>query len=200
MFRTTLIALFGVCALSACGSDPETEAAAAAAVQPVASGPAPAPAGPPAKPTDDAAAKMARAVGNGKPGAAVDLRYDFLAKPSVGAPTELEIAFIPNAGVDSLDATISGMEGVTVAGTLTPTFASVEAGKPYKHTVSLLPDRTGVFYISVAVNTQISGSTLGRTFSIPFVVGNPPAQQKAQPQRDASGQAVEPMKAEESTG
>lgn len=196
------IAIVSICFLGliACGSDPEPEPVADGAA-PQAAAPAPAPSPTPsAKPADDSAAKMARAVGNGKPGAAVDIRYDFLAKPAVGAPTEIEIAFIPNAGVDALEATISGMDGVTLAGTLTPSFASVEAGKPYKHTISLLPDRSGVFYITVAVNTQISGSTLGRTFSIPFVVGNPPAQQKAQPQKDASGQAIEPMKAEESTG
>ena len=62
----------------------------------------------------------------------------------------------------------------------------------------MLPDRAGVFYITVSVHTQIGGSALGRTFSIPFAVGNPPAQQKTQPQKDASGQAIEPMKAEES--
>lgn len=200
MNRLITLVSVSVFALAACSSDPEPEAVAdAGAPQAAAPAPAPSPT-PPAKPADDSAAKMARAVGNGKPGAAVDIRYEFLAKPAVGAPTELEIALIPNVGVDAMDATISGMDGVTLAGTLAPSFASVEAGKPYKHTVSLLPDRTGVFYITVAVNTQISGSTLGRTFSIPFAVGNPPVQQKAQPQKDASGQAIEPMKAEESTG
>ena len=143
---------------------------------------------------------MARAVGNAKTGAAVDIKYEFLAKPAVGTPTEVEVAFIPNVGVDALDATISGMEGVTLAGELTANFAKVESGKPYTHTFSLLPDRMGVFYITVAVNTQIGGSTLGRTFSIPFVVGNPPAQKKAAPAKDASGEAIEPMKAQESTG
>lgn len=199
MYRLISIVLISMLGLAACGSDPDPEVAAAAATQAAAPAPAPAAAAPTAAP-DDSTTKMARAVGNGKPGAAVDIRYDFLAKPAVGAPTELEIVFVPSIGVDALDATISGMEGVTLAGTLTPSFASVEAGKPYTHTVSLLPDRTGVFYITVAVNTQISGSTLGRTFSIPFAVGNPPPQQKAQPQKDASGQAIEPMKAEESTG
>ena len=190
-----LITFFSISAfalLSACGSEPEPDVAATTATPT----PAPAAADKPADPT----LRMARAVGNGKPGAAVDIKYEFVSKPSVGAPTELQVAFIPNAGVDSLDATISGMEGVTLAGTLTASFADVEPGKPYIHTISLLPDRNGVFYITVAVNTQIGGSSLGRTFSIPFVVGNPPAQKKAEPARDASGEAIEPMKAEESTG
>ena len=60
-------------ALTACGSEPDPDAAAATAAQAKA---APA----------DRMARMARAVGNGKPGAAVVIRYDFSAKPAVSAP------------------------------------------------------------------------------------------------------------------
>ncbi|MGH8179148.1 MAG: hypothetical protein ACREV5_23040 [Steroidobacter sp.] len=187
----SVVYIAGLVLLSACGSEPEPEAAAVAAT--------PAPSTLAKADQDNSTARMARAVGNGKPGAAVDIKYEFLGRPAVGTPTEVQLALIPNAGVDALDATISGMQGVTLAGPLTASFADVDPGKPYTHTFSLLPDRTGVFYITVSVNTQIGGSTLGRTFSIPFVVGNPPAQQKAEPARDASGEAIEPMKAEETT-
>lgn len=111
---------------------------------------------------------------------------------------ELEVALIPSAGVDSMEATFSGMEGITLAGNLTASFGSVKASEPYKHTLSVLPDRNGVFYVTVSVNTQIGGATLGKTFSIPFVVGSAPVQQKAKaPEKDATGQAIQPMKAEE---
>jgi hypothetical protein len=53
-----------------------------------------------------------------------------------------------------------------------------------------------VYYVTVAVTTTLSGASIGRTFSIPFVVGAVPVQEKAAPPKDASGQAVEPMKAE----
>ena len=142
---------------------------------------------------------MARAVGSGKPGAAVDIRYDFDSKPAVGTPTELNIAFIPHAGVDSMDAVINGMEGVTLAGAQTVSFAEVDAEKPYLHTLSVLPDRSGVYYLSVVVTTQIGNQNLSRTFSIPFVVGNVPAQQKPAPATDAAGEAVQPAKAKETT-
>jgi hypothetical protein len=192
----TLASIAALALLSACGSEPEPDAAANAASATAA--PAPAPAKP--APSEDPTAKMARAVGTGKTGAAVDIKYEFLAKPAVGTPTEVEVAFIPNVGVDALDATISGMEGITLAGELTANFADVESGKPYTHRFSLLPDRMGVFYITVAVNTQIGGSALGKTFSIPLVVGNPPAQRKPAPAKDASGEVIEPMKAQESGG
>ena len=173
-------------ALAACGSEPEPGAAAATAQPGQAS-------------VADPMARMARAVGNGKPGAAVQIRYDFASRPAVGTPTELQIAFVPNAGVDALDVVVSGMDGVTLAGTLSASFTDVEPSKPYMHTVSVLPDRGGVFYLTVVATTQIGNQNLSRTFSIPFVVGNVPAQQKAAPQTDAAGEPIQPAKAQETT-
>lgn len=178
--------------LAACGSDPEPQAAAP---QPP---PQPTVAAAPAPPADDTVT-FAKAVGDGKPGAAVSIRYEFAGKPSIGTPTDLDVAFIPSVGVDSLEATLAGMDGITLAGNLQVSFSAVEAGKPYRHKVSVLPDRTGVFYITVSVNTQIAGSSVGRTFSIPFVVGQPVAQQKPAPVKDEKGEAIQPMKAEESS-
>ena len=172
-------------ALAACGSkqDPQTaqgqSAKAAAPADPI--------------------AQMARAVGNGKPGAAVEIRYEFSGKPTIGSPSELQIAFIPHAGVDSMEIVINGMDGVTLSGAQIANFADVEPQKPYVHTVSVLPDRNGVFYLSVVVTTQIGNQNLSRVFSVPFVVGNVPAQEKPAPQTDASGEAVQPAKARETT-
>jgi hypothetical protein len=173
-------------ALAACGSEPEPGAAAAAA-QPAQAAVA------------DPMARMARAVGNGKPGAAVQIRYDFASKPAVGTPTELQIALVPNAGVDAMDVVVSGMDGVTLAGTLSASFTDVEPSKPYMHTVSVLPDRSGAFYLTVVATTQIGNQNLSRTFSVPFVVGNVPAQQKTAPQTDAAGDPIQPAKAQETT-
>ncbi|MFC4313279.1 hypothetical protein ACFPN2_29640 [Steroidobacter flavus] len=176
--------------LAGCNSEPEPEAAAAATTAPVK---------PVVATPKDETATFARAVGDGKPGAAVNIRYEFSGKPTIGVPTELDVAFIPSAGVDSMEATLSGMAGITLAGPLTATFTSVEAGKPYRHKISVLPDRTGVFYISVSVNTQIAGSGLNRSFSIPFVVGQVAVQQKPTPPKDDKGESVKSMPAEESS-
>jgi hypothetical protein len=176
-------------ALAACGSDPDPDTAGATSK--TAAKPAPA----------DPLARMAQAVGNGKPGAAVLIRYDFSAKPAVGTPMELQLVFIPQAGVDSLDIMVSAlaMDGVTLSGPQTASFPDVVPSKQYTHKVSVLPDRAGVFYLSVVATTQIGNSNLSRTFAIPFSVGNVPAQQKAAPQTDASGEAVQPAKAQETT-
>jgi hypothetical protein len=181
----TLLAITGL-ALAACGSEPEPGAATATSQSAQAA-------------VADPMARMARAVGNGKPGAAVQIRYDFASRPAVGTPTELQIAFVPNAGVDAMDIVVSAMDGVTLAGTLSASFTEVEPSKPYMHTVSVLPDRSGVFYLTVVATTQIGNQNLSRTFSIPFVVGNVPAQQKAAPQTDAAGEPIQPAKAQETT-
>jgi hypothetical protein len=197
---------FGVCLsaialtlLSACGSEDATPQAnqPPAKSAPVASKP------PATKPAAaESTEKMARAIGNGKPGASVDIRYEIQSKPEVGKPTAIEVAFIPNAGTDALTATFTGMEGITVAGQLAAHFDKLEQGKPYKHTISLLPEAAGVYYVTVSVETELGASSLSRTFSIPFVVGDLQAEQKpkAPPQKDASGQAIQPMKAKESGG
>jgi hypothetical protein len=174
--------------LAACGSDSDPQAAA----------PTPAPSKPTvATPPADETVRFAKAVGDGKPGAAVNIRYEFAGKPTIGTPTELDVALIPSAGVDSLAAKFAGMDGITLAGNLEASFTAVEAGKPYRHKVSVLPDRTGVFYVTVSVTTQIAGSSVGRSFSIPFVVGQAVAQEKASPVKDEKGEAVQPMKAQE---
>ena len=176
--------------LAACGSDPEPQAAAPP---------------PPPKPTlaaapaSDDTASFAKAVGDGKPGAAVNIRYEFAGKPAPGTPTELDVALIPSVGVDAMDATLAGMDGITLSGNLQASFNEVESGKPYHHKLTVLPDRTGMFYITVSVSTKIAGSTVGRTFSIPLVVGQPVAQQKATPVKDEKGEAIEPMPAQETT-
>lgn len=176
-------------AITGCGSNSDTETATA----PVAA---------PAKKTVvDPTQTMARAVGSGKPGAAVDIKYEFLSRPAVGKPVEVELALIPNIGVASLDITVGGMEGITLAGNLTASFADVQAGQPYKHQFSLLADRPGVFYLTVAATTQIGGASMGRTFSIPFVIGTPPPQEKpAAPPKDATGQPIHVMPAQETIG
>lgn len=185
MNRLAICLAIASLALAACGSESKPDAKAPQQAKQAA--------------PDDAMARMAQAVGNGKPGAAVEIRYDFGSKPAVGTPTQLQIAFIPHAGVDSMEVFINGMEGMTLSGPLNANFTEVEPQKPYVHTLSVLPDRGGVFYLSVVVTTQIGNQNLSRTFSVPFVVGNVPAQEKPAPQTDASGEPVQPAKAKETT-
>ena len=187
-----IVGLIAVSLLAACGKEePPPEASAAESAPKVVK--------PASEPKDDPSEKMARAVGGGKPGAAVDIRYEFAAKPEVGKPVQVEVALVPSAGVDAMDVTFTGMEGITLAGELQASFESVKPGELYKHSLSVLANQGGVYYITASVNTQIGGATLSRTFAVPFVAGTAPAQKKPEPVTDGSGQAVQPMQAEEPT-
>jgi hypothetical protein len=149
----------------------------------------------------DPTIKMARAVSSGKPGAAVDLKYEFAGKPEAGMPVEVKLALIPSAPAERMEIRITGMEGLTLAGELDKSIPGVKRGEAYEHTFSLMPSQNGMYYTSVTVITASAGSQMSRTFSIPLAVGaTPVASQKATTpaQTDASGQPIQPMKAVES--
>jgi len=191
MKRIPIVLGVMIVVLAGCGADPEPEASptvmrAAQAAKAAAA---------------DPVTRMARAVGGGKPGASVDVKYEFLAKPEVGKPVEVDLALIPNAGVSAVDIEISGMDGISLTGTLTQTFTDAKAGEPYKHRFSLLPERNGVFYLTVVATTHIGAATMGRTFSIPFVVGvASPVQEKVEaPPVDSTGQPVQAAPAVETS-
>jgi hypothetical protein len=172
--------------LGGCGSDPQPAAVATVPDKPASE----------VKPVDPTA-RMARAVGDDKPGAAVSIKYDLSIKPQVGVPLEVKVVFLPSIGVEALDATFSGMEGISLSGNLNASFTGVKSGQLYEHGFTVLPERNGMFYVTVNASTRFGGSTMGRTFAIPFVVGDQSAQPKPAPQKDANGQPIQPMKATE---
>lgn len=173
--------------LSACGSDEAATEATAAT-----------PGAIPAN-TNDPVARMARAVGEAKPGAGVDLRYEILSKPAVGVPFEVEVALVATAEAETMNVSISGMPGLTVTNNQVPAITGVTAGAVNSHKFTALADQAGVYYVSVAVTTVLAGTTQARTFSIPVLLGEVQAAQKAQPARDASGQAIQSLPAQETT-
>jgi len=177
--------------LSACGSD---EAATEA---PVAAAPA---TGGVANQADPVS-RMARAVSPGKTGAGVDLRYEILAKPVVGTPFEVEIALVATSNAETVEVAIAGMPGLTVTNNQVPVVTGVAAGATNIHRFTALADQAGVYYVSVAVTTQLAGVTQARTFSIPVLLGDVQAARKAtaEPRTDATGQAIESMPAQETT-
>ena len=134
----------------------------------------------------------------GKPGAALSIEYDLASKPQVGVPMPVRVTFLPSAAAEALAATFSGMDGIALGGKLTATFDAVRPGEPHTHDFTVIPERTGAFYVTVTTSTRSGAATMGRTFAIPIMVGtqNRP---KPAPQKDASGQPIEPMQAEEPT-
>ncbi len=140
----------------------------------------------------------ATAVESGKSSAPVDLKYDVLAKPSVGQPFEVELAFVPRLPADKLEVEVTGIEGLTIVGDGRFAFESVEAGEVYTAKVLAQADGSGLYYFGVSAQMITPVQTEARAFSIPVVVGEMAASEKAAPEVDATGQPVESMPAQES--
>lgn len=173
--------------LAACGSEPPAPAAAPPVAAPAAAAPA------------DPLARLARAVSEEKTGAGVDLRYEILAKPAVGTPFDIDLTLVPDVDADSMEVVIAGVGGLTVTNAGMAPLAAVRAGEPHTHRITALAAQAGIYYVSVNVTTRVAEMAQARTFSVPVLLGGEPATQPATaaPPTDATGQAVEPMPAEE---
>lgn len=150
-------------------------------------------------PQDAGVPGLARAVPQGKPGAAVGLSYDLQGRPEVAQSVPLELVFQPGVQVQALSAVITGMEGLALQGELQAGFEPVRAGEEYRHLITVTPQRTGVFYLTVVITALHEGSDSpqGRTFSIPLSVGEASVQRKSSPPEDAAGEAIESLPAQE---
>jgi hypothetical protein len=199
---TALVRAFALTALAslavACGGGDEKSAADKAA-----------PADAAAKASKQAAAAkaaeddgLANAVAVGKTAAAVDLKYNLAARPALGQPFEVELVLLPRVAADALEVQATGMPGLVVAGGAVATFNQVVAGEKYAAKVLLQVSEPGLYYVGVTAKLVNKVQTDSRTFSVPVVVGQLPAAEKAAPAAsgaNAGGEVVEASKAVETT-
>jgi hypothetical protein len=197
-----LVRAFALTALAslavACGGGDEKAAADKAA-----------PAGAAAKAAKQAAADaakaaeddgLANAVAVGKTAAAVDLKYNLAARPAIGQPFEVELVLLPRVAADTLEVQATGMPGLVVAGGAEAKFNQVVAGEKYAAKVLLQVTEPGLYYVGVTAKLVNKVQTDSRTFSVPVVIGQLPAAEKATPAAmgaNSGGEAVEASKAVE---
>ena len=142
-------------------------------------------------------AQMATAVTDGKPGAAVDLRYDVPSKPEVNQPFAVELEFDPRLPADTLDIEIGDSPGLSIDGEHAARFAPVEASQKYSMKLQVSGNVPGIYYVSVIAKMATKVQTDSRAFAIPVVIGTMPAAEKPEPQKDASGHPIQSMPAKE---
>jgi hypothetical protein len=143
-------------------------------------------------------ARLASAVVDGKTTAPVDMKYDVLSKPAVGQPFEVELTFDTRLPADALDMEITEAPGLTIVSEKTASFSPVEGGKSYTSKVLVKGDNAGLYYIGVVAKMSTRVQTETRAFAIPVVIGEASAAQKAAaPAKDATGQAVQSIPAQE---
>ena len=151
----------------------------------------------PAKPEVDEST-MAEALVSGKASAAIDLKYEIMARPEPGEAFEVALSFAPRLAADELRIEVTGVEGLTVAGGASHSFAGVQAGERYRTTSLIQAATAGLYYLTVSAQMITAVQTEARVFSVPVVVGAPVEQARSEAPRDATGQPIHPMKAEES--
>lgn len=117
-------------------------------------------------------ADMTSAVSTAKGSARVVLKFALRERPEVGKPTQLDLALVPQMALDHIAASFYAEEGLALqdgGGT-----ASVERPEPYaaiQRTLTVVPQRDGIFYVNATVVADSGAESVARTYTIPLIAG-----------------------------
>jgi hypothetical protein len=117
-------------------------------------------------------ADMVSAVSASKAGPPVALKFALNQRPMVGEPIDVDIALIPVSDLTRLFAKFQASTGLTlVKGGESPQYEQPKTGEAIHHTVTVMANEDGIYYITAAVVADAEDSSLTRTFSIPVIAG-----------------------------
>ena len=115
---------------------------------------------------------MTAAVSTAKGNARVVIKFALRERPQVGKPTQLDLALVPQMALDHMVASFYAEDGLTLqAGGET---ASVDRPEPYatiQHTLTVVPQRNGIFSVSATVIADAGAESVARTYVIPLIAG-----------------------------
>lgn len=166
--RVLLLTAVGVVALAGCGDPPpEGNAAASSAAKPAA-----APKG------AELGSHMVSAVSASRNSTAISVHFSLGSAPTVAKPLPVDIVIVPHQKFESVHARFENHEGlaIPVGEEFGPT-NNADAEKPISHQLVLLPEKEGMFTVTVGVETTSEEGNIVRIFSIPVIVAaaNPTA-------------------------
>jgi hypothetical protein len=168
--------------LAACGGSAPPESAAAKDAD---AGAAPEP-----------VSTLVSAVSSGKAGAAVDLKFDIAQRPRVGESLPVSIVVTTLAAdISKLQVIFQSTDGIQVVDGLELNApANPASGQSFSHTVTVLPQKDGVSYLSAValVDGAAGSSSVARTFAIPIIVGDVVAAEAAIADAAEAGVAAGP--------
>jgi hypothetical protein len=119
-----------------------------------------------------ALANMVSAVGSGKSSGDIELKFELRERPVAGQSVDIDLALVPLQDLDRIYAVFQAADGLTLTkGGKTPDIDHPTAGVPITHTVTIVPQRDGVFYVSAVVLADSPNQSVTRSFSIPVIVG-----------------------------
>ena len=119
-----------------------------------------------------ALANMVSAVSSGKPSGELELKFELRGRPVVGEPVDIDLALIPAQDLDRVYAIFQAGEGLELTkGGKTAEIDHPPAGIPIPHTLTIVAQRDGVFYVSGVVLTDSPTQSVSHSFSIPVIAG-----------------------------
>lgn len=118
-------------------------------------------------------ADMVAAVATSKTDSRVIVKFALRQKPQVGQPTEIDLALIPQMPLDRVVESFYAEDGVALReGADTITLDRPEPGTPVIHTLTVVPQRDGIFYVNATVLADSEAESVARIYSIPLIAGN----------------------------
>jgi len=140
-----------------------------------------------AKPGPVIDADMVSAVPNGKGSSPLEVKFALRQHPVAGQPVQLDLTFIPAIGLDRVAVSFLAEDGLVLRqGAQMPLTEHLEAGVPVPHTLTLTPQRDGIFYVSATVLMDWGDESVARTYTIPVLAGAGTSGQYSAPELSSS--------------
>jgi hypothetical protein len=123
---------------------------------------------PAASPTAD----MVSAVVLGKTSVPVDVKFALRQRPEVGQSATLDLLIIPSAPLDRVTTSFHAEGGLTLRDGAAPSVQErPEPGVPISHSLTIVAQQDGIFYVDATVLAESGTESIGRTFTIPVIAG-----------------------------
>ncbi|HUX72887.1 MAG TPA: hypothetical protein VMV25_03195 [Steroidobacteraceae bacterium] len=120
----------------------------------------------------------------------VRLKFELSERPAVGQPLPIELAILPQIGVDAAAVAVADSTNLKVgAQDQAFSFAALAPDKAYRRTISVTPATDGLLQLDIAVTLRHDAIAEQRKFSVPIIVGGVA---KVAPDAAASAAAIPP--------
>jgi hypothetical protein len=125
-----------------------------------------------AHPADAPTADMVAAVALGKTSVPVDVRFALRERPEVGQPATLDLLVTPSAPLERLVTSFRAEDGLKLRDGGDPSVRErPEPGIPIPHTLTVVAQQDGIFYVSATVLADLGSEQIAHTFTIPVIAG-----------------------------
>jgi hypothetical protein len=110
----------------------------------------------------------------------VEVKFNLGSRPQVGQPTDVSVALIPAAGLESVSAVLQASDGLEIVdGGQIAKVIKPAAGAPLRQLVKVVPKRDGIFAVTAVVSVESGNQISSRSFSIPMIAGGGLGEEKS---------------------